>query len=195
MANRRGGQGLQRARLGADIAGMGEPNDRAPAAAGVGERIQELRTGQGLSRGRLAKRTGLRRSTLVAIERGSRAPTPDELGAIAGACGVATDLRTPTTVEFALATGAAAEPVRGEAASDALLREYLEMVVELRSGRSATPDSLRQGDLSELAQALGGTPAEIEARLMQLLGSDAREASQIRAAITPSISETWSATS
>jgi hypothetical protein len=75
-----------------------------------------------------------------------------------------------------------------DAAFDALLREYLSMLLELRQASTIAPVSLRQDDLSELATALGGTPERIEARLVELLGTDAAGASEMRAVLLPSIS-------
>jgi len=72
-------------------------------------------------------------------------------------------------------------------APDALLREYLSMLLELRDTQRISPTSLRQEDLSELATALGGTPEAIEARLMELLGTDEQEAWQLRTTILPSL--------
>jgi transcriptional regulator with XRE-family HTH domain len=72
-------------------------------------------------------------------------------------------------------------------APDALLREYLSMLLELRDTQRISPTSLRQEDLSELAAALGGTPEAIEARLMELLGTDEQEAWQLRTTILPSL--------
>jgi hypothetical protein len=64
------------------------------------------------------------------------------------------------------------QEVRGREALDTLLREYLAMVVELRSGQTVTPPTLRHEDLVELATALGDTPESIEARLVALLSTD-----------------------
>jgi transcriptional regulator with XRE-family HTH domain len=168
---------------------MEERNGQVHDAREVGDHIRRLREMRGLSRRQLARKSGVRRSTVAAIERGRHTPTLDELDAIAEAVDVEPETLTPApVVEFTLATGAGGG-VRGQDAFDALLREYLAMVVDLRSGTRAEPDSLRQGDLSQLALALGGTPEAIEARLMQLLGSDEHEASELRAAIVPSSDE------
>jgi hypothetical protein len=62
--------------------------------------------------------------------------------------------------------------VAGQHALDALLQEYLAMVVEMRAGRPVTAPSLRHEDLVELAASLGDSPESIEARLVALLGAD-----------------------
>ena len=51
----------------------------------------------------------------------------------------------------------------GRTRLEALLQEYLSMVVEMRSGRPVTAPSLRHEDLVELAASLGDTPESIEA--------------------------------
>ena len=99
-------------------------------------------------------------------------PTTSDLGAIAVACGIgATDLVRPQI----------------DPAFDALLREYISMVLELRRASTIPAVSLRQEDLTELAKALGGTPELIEARLIELLGTDAEGASEMREAMLPSL--------
>ena len=178
---------LQEAGSAADTRRMDEPNG-VPAADGEpAKRVRELRRERGLSRRALARRAGLASGAVVAIERGRHVPSEGELAQIAGACGVEPEALVPVPrPDLALAAGSGTSPLRGEAALDALLREYLSMVAELRSNRQASPESLRQGDLSELARALGDSPDAIEARLMQLLGSDEHEACELRAAIVPS---------
>ena len=170
---------------------MEDLNGSAGNLGEPGRRIWHLRLAGGVSRRQLAKRSGLSRGTIAALERGRRQPSPDELTRIAAACGVEPGSLTPAregelTLAVVGSSRGAMVAVRGEAAFDALLREYLSMVVELRSNRRASAESLRQGDLSELARALGDTPEAIEGRLMQLLGSDHDAASELRAAITPS---------
>ncbi len=166
---------------------MDEPKGWAAADADPGSRVEELRRSRGLSRRALARRAGLTAGAVTAIERGRRLPSEDELVGIAGACGVEPETLIPAPKpDLALAMGSGTSTLRGEAALEALLREYLSMVAELRSNQRAGADSLRQGDLSELARALGDTPEAIEARLMQLLGSDEHEACELRQAIVPS---------
>ena len=79
-----------------------------------------------------------------------------------------------------------AREVAGAHALEALLQEYLSMVVEMRSGRPVTAPSLRHEDLVELAASLGDTPESIEARLVALLGADTDDAAAIRSMILPS---------
>lgn len=94
---------------------------------------------------------------------------------------------TNLTIAEGVTSNRATGELQGEAAFDALLREYLSMVLELRNSREAAPSSIRQDDLCELARALGGTPEAIEVRLMQLLGTDQHNAWQVRSTILPSL--------
>ncbi len=168
---------------------MPEP-DSCDSAPTTGERVRRLRGRAGLSRTQLAKRSGMSRRSISMVERGQVEPSPDDLAAVAAACGAdVAELAPPPAHDLALlgpgASPVATNPVRGEAAFDALLREYLSMVSELRTNVFGS-DSLRHGDLSELARALGGTPEAIEARLVALMGTSAQEASELRAAILSS---------
>ena len=143
------------------------------SAQGLGRRIEAARADHGWTRAQLARRAGISRRDLAAFEQGTSAPTASQLSALAVACDVApSELAQP-------------EP---DAAFDALLREYLSMLLELRQASTIAPVSLRQDDLSELATALGGTPERIEARLVELLGTDAAGASEMRAVLLPSLS-------
>ena len=54
--------------------------------------------------------------------------------------------------------------------NDGILREYLAMIYELRNLPVGTRPPMREEDLATLADALGGTPAAIEARLHELIG-------------------------
>ena len=59
------------------------------------------------------------------------------------------------------------------------------MVYELRN-LPAAPAPMREEDLATLADALGGTPEAIEARLHELIGRESREeAAQLRSMILP----------
>ena len=55
--------------------------------------------------------------------------------------------------------------LRAGAGADGLLREYLAMIYELRNLPPGTRPPMREEDLAALADALGGTPEAIEARL------------------------------
>ena len=68
------------------------------------------------------------------FERGRFSPTDSELSALAAGCGVEVETLQPRASRIVLtaapsSTGAIAE-LRGEAAFDALLREYVSMVLE-----------------------------------------------------------------
>jgi transcriptional regulator with XRE-family HTH domain len=171
---------------------MHEPESVAPPEE-LGRRVRELRSRSGLTRRALAKRSGLPISAIAGVERGRGEVSSDDLAKIAAACGAGPDDLdvAPSASDLSLVShdaqghGAGTE-IRGDAAFEALLREYLSMVLELRSNQNRTPDSLRHEDLTELARALGGSAEAIEARLVELLGSGEQEAWELRMAILPS---------
>ena len=162
------------------------------AQSSFGASLAAARVQAGLSTRKLARATGIDQRRIAALEQSRAEPTDRELGLLAQGC--------DTTVFALLPPGyglevlapvdprrGVASPTAGERALDTLLREYLSMVVELRSGRAVTAPSLRHDDLVELAAALGDTPAAIEARLVALLEAGAtEEACEIRSLISPS---------
>ena len=152
---------------------------QAARASGAGSRSASSRRRRASPNGESPRSSGATTSRPI-----------DELGVLAQACGVSVfdlvpaghNLRVLLHDDDAVGTSEA----NGEAALDALLREYLSMVVELRRGNTVTAPSLRHDDLAVLAANLGGTPAAIEARLVELLGSEAGDARALRALILPS---------
>lgn len=157
-----------------------------------GRSLAAARTEAGLSTRKLARMSGIEHKRMVALEAGAASPTDRELGLLAQGCGTTVFALLPPGYGFeVLATDGTAnasslEPAAGEHALDALLREYLSMVVEMRAGRAVTAPSLRHDDLVELAAALGDTPEAIEERLVSLLGAGADDAPAIRSLILPS---------
>ncbi|HXY92498.1 MAG TPA: helix-turn-helix transcriptional regulator [Acidimicrobiia bacterium] len=159
----------------------------------IGDNVRTTRERNGLTASQVARSAGLTRRRLVAIERGRVVATNDELAAIANGCGVEKasllppgfGLRVAASTVSATATG----ELEGDSALDALLREYLMMVLELRNASPTPTMTLRDADLIELARALGGTPDAIEARLRELLGTDVDATSELREAILPSSRE------
>ena len=152
--------------------------------SGSCHRIAAVRQERGLSRSQLARKSGLSRRQIAAFEEATTVPTASELAAVSRACGVSPDeIMRPEldarVVAGVVESGADGE-LRGQAASDALLREYLSMLLELRRVAALAPISLRQDDLTELAKALGGTPELIEARLIELVETDTQSASELR---------------
>ncbi|HEX5585735.1 MAG TPA: helix-turn-helix transcriptional regulator, partial [Acidimicrobiia bacterium] len=159
---------------------MKQDEGLAAAAGPCGRNLAVARRGSGMSVNDLARATGVGRRRVRAIERGSAMPTSLELEALADACGVSvTDLVPPGSNLRLLdrdgrRSGNGA--LEGELALDALLREYISMVLELRNAERLPASTLREEDLVELARALGGSPEAIEARLIELLGTDAEGA-------------------
>jgi transcriptional regulator with XRE-family HTH domain len=163
---------------------------RTPESKALGARLKEARRTRHLSRRHLAATSGLSRRTLAGYEGGRATPTDEQLNEIAQALGTtsaALHIPQDFTVPAINATNGTLSDLRGDAASDALLREYLAMVRELRNTDSNHPGPLRQDDLQELARALGGTPEEIEVRLKELLNTNDHDARHLRTLILPSL--------
>ena len=157
----------------ADPAGNMARQTEHTANADVGERLRQLRRTLGKSRGQLARASALTRRQVAAFERGKSSLSEADLRTLAEACGVDVDELAPRNLRLALAAHALSDQgavqLEGEAARDALLREYVLMLVDLRGSVDVPASSLRQDDLEELARVVGGTPAAIEERLTYLL--------------------------
>jgi transcriptional regulator with XRE-family HTH domain len=168
--------------------------DVASERTTVGSRVREARLQAGLTPRALARRSGLTKRTLMAIESGRGALSDEARTMIATACAV--DVGDLSPREHRQIPAVPDDPAtasgdrRGDVGLDALLREYLAMVVEMRNTTSIPLSSLRAEDLDELARALGGTPQAIEARIAELLGSTPGEAAETRNAILPSTAHT-----
>jgi transcriptional regulator with XRE-family HTH domain len=145
--------------------------------------LGSARRAAGLTRRELARRSGVPKRTLAAIERGTRVASTEQSAAIASACADASIAPPEAPVLDPVATTVAPDDT---VALDDLLREYIAMVVELRSTTVESFGSLRVEDLTVLAGALGSSPETIEARIMELLGTEASRASEMRGAILPS---------
>jgi hypothetical protein len=134
----------------------------------------------------------LSRRRVVSLERGRTVASESEVANLAEACGVGIGVLATAGCRVTLVAETVSPhltgEVSGDAALDALLREYVSMLLELRNSSEIAPVSFRHDDLTELARALGGTPQAIEARLIELLGTDAQGASELRSEILPSVS-------
>ncbi len=156
-----------------------------------GTRLEAARRAAHLSSRNLAKQSGVAPQRIGELERGAAVPTDREIGVLAQVCQVSVfDLVTPGATLRVLTADdpSGAGAVDGVDARDALLREYLSMVVELRAGRLIAPPTLRRDDVVELATALGDTPEAVEARLLELLEREAQQPEE-----AASTSEAWAA--
>jgi transcriptional regulator with XRE-family HTH domain len=159
------------------------------ATISAGEhRIAAVREECGLTRSQLARRSGVSRRRLAAYENGTAEPSPGELAAVAAACGVGADqiaapAPAPAVVAGIVISGSA-ERLRGPVASDALLRAYLSMLLELRRTSEIPAASLREADIAELATAIGRTPEAVKARLVELPENDERDTTAALAFLT-----------
>jgi transcriptional regulator with XRE-family HTH domain len=166
-----------------------------PSPKDIGRHLRQVRKQQGLSRTVVARSAGLTRRELAAYERGRSEVPESDLWCLAGSCGVdVSDLlprRDPLHIaadHSAIGVGDTVRRLRNPAEPDDMLREYLSMIYELRRVPPGAPIPLRQPDLDALADALGGTPESIEARLMQLAGVSHEEAVRLRTMILPPLS-------
>jgi len=161
----------------------------------TGRHLRQVRRKQGLSRAEVARSAGLTRRELAAYERGRIVIPESDLWCLAGSCGVDVDELLPEREPLkvgsglsSLAMGDSIRRLRDPAAPDGLLREYLSMIYELRNLPPGSRVPLRQPDLVALADALGGSPEAIEARLVDLIGASKEEAARLRAMILPPLS-------
>ena len=161
----------------------------------TGRHLRKVRRKQGLSRAEVARSAGLTRRELAAYERGRIVIPESDLWCLAGSCGVDVDEllpgREPLKVGSglsSLAMGDSIRRLRDPEAPDGLLREYLSMIYELRNLPPGSRVPLREPDLVALADALGGSPEAIEARLVELIGASHEEAARLRAMILPPMS-------
>jgi transcriptional regulator with XRE-family HTH domain len=165
-------------------------NPRSPKQ--VGRQLRNVRRKQGLTRAEVARSAGLTRRELAAYERGRVEIPESDLWCLAGSCGVDVaellpqrdELRIDSSIST-LAIGDSIRHLRTIDEPDGMLRQYLAMIYELRNLPPDATVPLREADLATLADALGGTPEAIEARLADVIGADRDEAARLRAMILP----------
>ena len=154
----------------------------------VAQRLVDARRRAGITRRRASRQTGVARSNLVRIEKGRMRPPDGTLIALCRSYGVTLTWLipersgnlvrvTPESIEVA----GRSRVLGGEDPDvDVVLRSYLSLVRELRGAANGSVVHLRDEDLAALAQALGDTPSEIEARLVDLMMLSRDEARIIR---------------
>lgn len=164
-------------------------------AARVGERLVQARRNAGLGRWRAARTARVARTSLARIERGRMQPPDGTLIALCRAYDVTLTWLIPERSGNEVRVGAGLIEVAGrsrvlggsggvgdgdDAAVGAVLASYLAIVRELRGVAAGGVVSLRDEDLVALARALGDTPSEIEARLVDLMKLSRDEARAVR---------------
>ncbi|MFO7590171.1 MAG: helix-turn-helix domain-containing protein [Acidimicrobiia bacterium] len=160
-------------------------------AKDVGRHLRELRRERGLSRADVARSAGLTKRELAAYERGSTEIPDHELFCLAGSCGVDVDDLLPGRDDLRVGSSGSSLTIgnRTQAAAgsgpDDVLRTFADMINQLRVLVPGAPVPWRAEDMTALAQALGGTPASIEARLVEVTGASREEAAQMRAILVP----------
>lgn len=156
----------------------------------TGERLRSLRRHVGVSRAEAARRTGVSRLQLAAYERGAR-PVPETVVAsLARAYGVSPGEVVPSRshsklrlADGELTAGDVSRPLPTDASPEEVLDRYLDLIRELRGAGESDDLTLRGADLAALAEWLGGTPKEIERRLVELIHCTQEEARAIRRAL------------
>lgn len=83
----------------------------------------------------------------------------------------------------ALVAGDAVRPLPADATPDEVLDHYIAFIRDMRGVAKLADLPLRDADLDALASALGGTPREIERRLIELIQCSRREARELRRVI------------
>ena len=156
----------------------------------LGRQLRAVRRARGLSRSDVARSAGLTSRELAAFERGRAVMSDNDLWCLAGSCGVEIaellPSRGPLTIAGDLSSLTMGNNTRtGIGGPDGLLRDYLAMITELRNLAPGSRVPLREPDLVALADALGGNPESIEARLHELTGASREEAARLRAMILP----------
>jgi transcriptional regulator with XRE-family HTH domain len=158
----------------------------------IGRHLRSVRKAKGLSRSEVARSAGLTRRELAAYERGRTAVPDSDLWCLAGSCAVDVSELLPER------EGAADDPDLAPTVADHtggpgtdhepgdLLPEQLALIDALHAPPSGSPVPLPEADRGALADALGGTPDAIEARLGELIGASRDEAARLRAIIAPS---------
>ena len=146
----------------------------------LGPRLMELRHERGMSRAELARATGLKRRAIAGYERGAESVPPENLERLSAAYGVAVSALGAPAPDT---TSDAAHQLGHDVAPEPLLREYVAMIAELRNLAPGTPLAFRDHDLTELANALGGTKESIERRLIELIGASPDDARHLREVI------------
>lgn len=161
-------------------------------ASALGKNLADRRLAIGFSPQELARASGLRKRQILGFERGRELPSDLELIALADALDSETAELVPAGYHFVHVRDGDDPARRSEVAVDALLREYLSMLLELRNVRTLPLSTVRHDDLVELAEALGGAPDAIEAKIAALLETDPAWAHAAREAIFPSDNESRS---
>jgi len=143
-------------------------------AAELGPRMAEARVAARLGVRQVAKASGVPVRRLRALEAGEGTVSHGEVAAVAQACGVDPTTLFATTDELVVVLHDAGRQldggtIRGEAALDVVLREYLAMVRELRNADASAALVIRHDDVVELARICGTAAEWIDERLHALL--------------------------
>lgn len=156
-------------------------------AARIGWLIAEARSGAGLTQDDLAARADVKRRLVKRWEKGAQIPNDDEIVAIARACeiGVGNLLPPRDTVEFdrtarSLRVGGAVVSV-ADVHNEAVLSTYVQLVRQQRGLAEGATFDLRHEDVDSLAGTLDLDDAELQQRLVSIVGIPVAEAAGVHA--------------
>jgi len=158
----------------------------------LGKQLRAVRRRKGLSLSEVARGAGLSRRELVAYERGKVDIPESDLWVIAGSCGVdvaelvpprdpAALTAAPETIEDAISQLRRNSNGNGNGG----LQRHLDTLYALRALPPGSVVQLQEGERAAMAEALGGDPASIEARLVETMRVSRDEARRLRALVVP----------
>lgn len=159
-------------------------DDEMPAGR-LGTLMRAARKRAGMKRRAAAKRAGISADDLRRYERGDARVPAAVCARLADVYGADLAAHVPVRVplqlhEHWLVAADALQPV-GSTRPEDVLQGYAALLRRLRGARPGEPLPLRAADLAALSGALGGTPEDVERRIVELLGCSPEEASQLRA--------------
>jgi transcriptional regulator with XRE-family HTH domain len=146
----------------------------------LGPMLRAARKQHGMTRREVANRVDTTSSALRHYERGDEPVPPSLVSQLAECYGedLAAQFATRAPLQLdanTIAVGETTETLRSDDA-DEVLGTYVAIVGRLRRSEPGTPIALRADDVVALSSALGQPAADVEQRIMDLLGCTAAEA-------------------
>src|SRR5579862_4892630 len=153
-------------------------DDLAPPR--LGTLLQGARRARGLTRRDVAHRVGTTPSDLRRYERGDTPVPPSLIASLAECYGEALteQLATRAPIQVDQHRVVVGDEVASfeTADPDEVLGKYVKLVARVRQSQPGEPIALRAGDLVALSDAIGRETADVEARIVEVLGCTPHEA-------------------
>jgi len=153
-------------------------DDLAPPR--LGTLLQGARRARGLTRRDVAHRVGTTPSDLRRYERGDTPVPPSLIASLAECYGEALteQLATRAPIQVDQHRVVVGDEVASfeTADPDEVLGKYVKLVARVRQSQPGEPIALRAGDLVALSDAIGRDTADVEARIVEVLGCTPHEA-------------------